>query len=73
MTTSDDERPDDEISLDAAARDAAQSKLQAQRELHGARERATKALKIADLLRKLREENGFARLFDDAFGGGDRA
>ena len=62
--------PDDERGLDAAARDAAQSKLQAQQEFHSARERASKSLKIADLLRELREENGFARLFDDAFGGG---
>jgi hypothetical protein len=62
--------PDEERGLDAAARDAAQSKLQAQQELRGARERASKALKIADALRELREANGFSALFDDAFGGG---
>jgi acyl-CoA reductase-like NAD-dependent aldehyde dehydrogenase len=62
--------PDDGRELEDAARDAAQSKLQSQQEFRSARERARSSLKIADLLRELREENGFSRLFDDAFGGG---
>lgn len=60
--------PEDDI--ERAARDAAASKLQAQRELASARERAGHALGIARRLRELREANGFGALLDDAFGGG---
>lgn len=62
-------RPEDRHDIEEAAREAAQSKLRAQRELASARERAGRNLSIARRLRELREENGFSRLLDDAFGG----
>lgn len=59
-------RPD----LDEAARLVEESRRQAEQDLSRALERARRRLTLADRLRRLREENGFARLFEEAFGGG---
>lgn len=65
MTGHDSERPD----LEQAAEDAAQSAARAAEDSQDARERARRSLGLAERLRRLREENGFQQLFEEAFGG----
>ncbi|MFN2636923.1 MAG: hypothetical protein ABR585_07855 [Gemmatimonadaceae bacterium] len=59
-------RPD----IDEAARMAEESKRRADADHARARESARWSLSLARRLRRLREENGFGQLMDDAFGGG---
>lgn len=56
--------------LERAKREVAASKLQSQQEWAESRQRARKSNSLADLLRELREANGFSELLDEAFGGG---
>lgn len=65
------ERGDDDLpSIDEARQASGESLQRAEDDLRDARERARHTLTLAQKLRRLREENGFGRLFDDAFGGG---
>ncbi|MCK2214303.1 hypothetical protein MF672_010940 [Actinomadura sp. ATCC 31491] len=64
------EQPDERPSLDDAARQAEQSRRRAEADLARARERARASRGIADRLRRMREDNHFARMFDEALGGG---
>ncbi|HEY9371035.1 DUF7620 family protein [Streptomyces sp.] len=66
MTERDDGRLPD---IDEARQAAEESQRRAEEDMQRARERARKSLSLADRLRRLREQNGFDRLFDDAFGG----
>jgi hypothetical protein len=66
MSRPEDQRPD----IDEATRLVEESQRRAAAEQARAREAAGRSLSIARLLRRLREENGFGRLMDDAFGGG---
>ncbi|MET8334351.1 DUF7620 family protein [Streptosporangium canum] len=66
MSRPEDQRPD----IDEATRLVEESKRRAAAEQARAREAAGRSLSIARLLKRLREENGFGRLMDDAFGGG---
>lgn len=68
MTTPHDEQPD----IDDARQAAEQSRQRAEQDLTQARARARSWLTLAERLRRLREENGFDRLFQEAFGGGER-
>jgi hypothetical protein len=60
---------DDLPGIDEARQASAESRQRAEDDLRQARERANKTLTLAQRLRRLREQNGFDRLFDDAFGG----
>ncbi|SFK92869.1 hypothetical protein SAMN05216275_14179 [Streptosporangium canum] len=66
MSRPEDQRPD----IDEATRLVEESQRRAAAEQARAREAAGRSLSIARLLRRLREENGFGRLMDEAFGGG---
>lgn len=55
--------------IDQARQASEESQRRAEEDLRRARERARKSLGIAERLRRLREQNGFDRLLDDAFGG----
>jgi hypothetical protein len=66
MAPSEDEMP----GIDEARQAAGESRQRAEADLLHARERAKRVRSLADRLRRLREANGFAALFDDAFGGG---
>ncbi|WP_449343633.1 DUF7620 family protein [Streptosporangium jomthongense] len=66
MSTPDEQK----LTLDEAARLAEESRRRAEAEREQARERARWALSLARRLRKLREDNGFGPLMEDAFGGG---
>lgn len=46
------------------------SQRQAEQDMSRAKESARRKLTLAQRLRRLREENGFDRLFEQAFGGG---
>ncbi|MEV4173971.1 hypothetical protein [Nonomuraea sp. NPDC049709] len=59
-------RPD----IDDAREAVAESRRRAEQDMSQARERARRWVSLAERLRHLREENGFAALFDEAFGGG---
>lgn len=59
--------------VDVAAMHAEQSMHQAEQDWLQAQERAKRRLTLAERLRLLREDNGFDLLFDNAFGGGNRA
>lgn len=63
-------RDDDMPGIDEARQAAEQSRQQAEHDLQRARERARKSLTLAERLRRLREDNGFDRLFEEAFGAG---
>lgn len=59
----------DRSDIDQAARTAEESRKRAEEEAQRARESARRALSLADMLRRLREENGFDAMFREAFGG----
>lgn len=59
------ERPD----IDRAAEQAQESRQRAERDLVHARESAKRSRSLARLLQRLREDNGFERIMNDAFGG----
>ncbi len=59
----------DRSDLNEAAREAEKSKRRAQEDAQRARESAKQALSLAAILRRLREENGFQAIFEEAFGG----
>lgn len=59
----------DRRDLDEAAREAEESRRRAEEDAQRAHESAKRALSLAAVLRRLREENGFDRLFQEAFGG----
>lgn len=63
-------RPEDRPDIEQAKREAAQSKLRSQREYASSQERAATIRTFARGLRQMREDNGFAQLLDEAFGGG---
>ncbi|RCG32002.1 hypothetical protein DQ384_05520 [Sphaerisporangium album] len=63
--TRDEQRPD----LDQAARLVAESRRRAEQDAREARERARSKYSLAAMLRRLREENGFEAIMNDAFGG----
>lgn len=67
MTTTQpgDERPD----IDEARRLVEESKQRADAERRRARESARGTWSLARRLRRLREENGFDRIMDEAYGG----
>lgn len=67
MSPRDDEQLPD---LDEARRAVEESRLRAEADMRGARERARRTMSLAERLRSLREENGFQQLFEEAFGGG---
>jgi hypothetical protein len=69
MTDRDERLPD----IDEAKQAAEESQRRAEADLHRAREQARRTLGLADRLRRLREQNGFDRMLDEAFGGGGRA
>ncbi|MEV0584117.1 hypothetical protein [Nonomuraea sp. NPDC050310] len=56
--------------LNEARRDAEESAERARKEAREALARARKARSLAQWLRRLREENGFDRLFEEAYGRG---
>ncbi len=60
-----DDRPD----LDQAARETAESTRRAEHDKRQAMARARRQRSLAAVLRRLREENGFQAMFEDAFGG----
>jgi hypothetical protein len=63
-------RDDDELpDLEDARQAVEQSRRRAEQELQLARVRARRSLTLAERLRRLREENGFQELFEEAFGG----
>jgi hypothetical protein len=64
----DDDLPD----IDEARQASQESRQRAEEDMRRAREEAKRSLSLAQRLRRLREENGFGRLFDDAFGGASR-
>lgn len=64
MTDSNDRRD-----LTQAAQEAEKSRRRAEEEAKRARESARQALSLAAVLRRLREDNGFQAIFEDAFGG----
>ncbi|MFC6080901.1 DUF7620 family protein [Sphaerisporangium aureirubrum] len=66
MTGDEQDRPD----LDQARHLVDESRLRAQRDMRAAKEKARHKRSLAQRLRELREENGFDRVLDDAFGGG---
>jgi hypothetical protein len=66
MTHEDEPMPE----LDDARQAAARSRRRAEDDLAHARERARRARGLAERLRQLREENGFDRMFEEAFGSG---
>lgn len=66
MTSRDDGRLPD---IDEARQAAEDSQRRAEEDMRRAREHARKSRSLADRLRALREQNGFDRLLDDAFGG----
>lgn len=59
----------DRRDLDQAAREAEESRRRAEEEAQRAHEHAKRALSLAEVLRRLREENGFDAMFREAFGG----
>lgn len=63
-------RPEDRPDIDEAARLAEESTRRAEAELRRARESARCTLSLARRLQRLREENGFGELLNEAFGGG---
>ncbi|NUW45532.1 DUF7620 family protein [Nonomuraea rhodomycinica] len=65
----DEPREDEHPDIDDAKHAVQQSRERAEQELRQARERARRMLGLADRLRRLREENGFHQLFEEAFGG----
>jgi len=67
MTTPRDDQPPQ---LDEARQAAEASRQRAEQDLTRARERARGWLSLAERLKRLREENGFAALFEQAFGSG---
>ncbi|MER7500432.1 hypothetical protein AB0L05_27620 [Nonomuraea pusilla] len=60
------DRPD----IDEARQAAERSRRRAEQDLTRAHERAARWLTLAERLRRLREENGFQQLFEEAFGDG---
>lgn len=62
-------RPEDRPDLDQAAEAAEESMRRAEQEQVRARESARRTLSLAQRLRRLREENGFQQLMEEAFGG----
>ncbi|MET8866544.1 hypothetical protein ABZW11_26700 [Nonomuraea sp. NPDC004580] len=67
MTPHEDEhRPE----LDDARQAVEESRRRAEQDMNRARERARGWLSLAERLKRLREENGFQQLFEEAFGGG---
>jgi hypothetical protein len=65
MTGGDNERAD----LERAARKTAESRRLAEEAARHSQEHAREALSWAAVLRRLREENGFQAIFEEAFGG----
>lgn len=65
MTERDNERLPD---INEARQATEESERRAEADMRMACEQARESLSIADRLRRLREQNGFDRLFDDAFG-----
>jgi hypothetical protein len=59
------------LDIDEATRLANEATRMAEMEQQRARESARWSLLLARKLRRLREENGFGQLMNDAFGGGD--
>ncbi|MEV0586309.1 hypothetical protein [Nonomuraea sp. NPDC050310] len=62
-------QPEDRPDIEQAARQAAESKLRAQREYASTQERVAQARRRRRKLRAMREANGWAAILDDAFGG----
>jgi hypothetical protein len=56
--------------MDEAARMVAESRRRAEHDARESSERARHKWGLAEMLRRLREANGFDRIMDDAFGGG---
>lgn len=56
--------------LDEAARQVQESRRQAEQDMTRAQEQARRRLTLADRLRRLREDNGFQQMFEEAFGRG---
>ncbi|ETK36111.1 DUF7620 family protein [Microbispora sp. ATCC PTA-5024] len=59
----------DRPELSKATEEAEESRRRAEQDAKRAHESARKALGLAEMLRRLREENGFEQMFLDAFGG----
>ncbi|MCK2219687.1 hypothetical protein MF672_038715 [Actinomadura sp. ATCC 31491] len=68
MTDEREDLPD----LDEARALVEASQRQSEHDMSRAEERARRRYSLAERLRRLREENGFAALFEEAFGGGGR-
>jgi len=56
--------------INEARQAAEKSRRRAEEEFAEAHARARRTRSLAALLRRLREDNGFGQLLDDAFGGG---